>query len=173
MNKNRLLKAMNDIAHRGRHGQKGASAVEFALILPLLLFLIYGLIVYGYLMVLQQSLTFAAQEGAQVAVAVDPYNVAAAQYNATVTKTSQAAVARVLDWLPPDQYAAIVGDASGSKVQVFPPAAPGTDFVRVRLVFDLSGSAFFPTLSIPFPGIGTLQIPPLPSRITGESSASL
>ena len=167
------MRGKNENCGRVRSRQDGASAVEFALILPLLLFMLYGLIVYGYLLVLQQSLTFAAQEGAQVAVAVDPFNVPASQYNATVIRTSQLAVARVLDWLPAEQYGAIVGDASGSKVEVFPPAAQGADFVRVRLIFDVRGGAFFPTLNIPFPGVGTLQIPPLPDRVTGESSASL
>lgn len=47
--------------------EKGQSAVEFALILPILLLLILGMIEYGWLLNAQITLTSAAREGARVA----------------------------------------------------------------------------------------------------------
>ncbi|GHD62041.1 TadE/TadG family type IV pilus assembly protein [Jeongeupia chitinilytica] len=48
--------------------QRGAAALEFALTLPLLLILIYGLAAYSMLFVLQQQLTLAAAEGGRAAM---------------------------------------------------------------------------------------------------------
>ncbi|MGH8458645.1 MAG: TadE/TadG family type IV pilus assembly protein, partial [Nevskiales bacterium] len=57
---------------RARRSESGAAALEFAILLPLLLLLIYGLFVYSYMFVVQEAITFAAQEAAEAAVKVDP-----------------------------------------------------------------------------------------------------
>ena len=54
------------IAHRARH-DRGAAAVEFALLLPLLLLLVFGLIDFGRALYAQVTLTQAAREGARLA----------------------------------------------------------------------------------------------------------
>lgn len=48
-----------------KHDQRGASAVEFAIILPILLTLLLGIVEFGYLFNQQISLTQAAREGAR------------------------------------------------------------------------------------------------------------
>ncbi len=48
-----------------KENQRGSSAVEFAIILPLLLTLLLGIIEFGYLFNQQISLTQAAREGAR------------------------------------------------------------------------------------------------------------
>lgn len=48
-----------------KHDQRGASAVEFAIILPILMTLLLGIVEFGYLFNQQISLTQAAREGAR------------------------------------------------------------------------------------------------------------
>ena len=47
--------------------ERGAAAVEFALILPLLIMLVFGIIQFGVLFNRQQGLHAAAREGARIA----------------------------------------------------------------------------------------------------------
>ena len=58
-----------------RRREEGASAVEFALIAPLLLFLLFAIIGYGYMLSFRQALSQAAAEGARAA-AVTPAGAA-------------------------------------------------------------------------------------------------
>jgi Flp pilus assembly protein TadG len=50
-------------------GQKGAAAVEFAIILPLLMTLVFGIIDIGALLYNKQVITNASREGARAAIA--------------------------------------------------------------------------------------------------------
>ena len=50
---------------RDRHGERGAAAVEFAFVLPVLLLLVLGLIEFSLLFNAQISVTNAAREGAR------------------------------------------------------------------------------------------------------------
>jgi Flp pilus assembly protein TadG len=47
--------------------ERGASAVEFALVLPILVLFLFGIITYGYMFSVRQALTQAAAEGARAA----------------------------------------------------------------------------------------------------------
>lgn len=58
--------------------ERGAAAVEFALVVPLLLLLVFGIIQYGYMLSFRQALSQAAAEGARAA-AVAPSALTAAQ----------------------------------------------------------------------------------------------
>ena len=56
-----------DLRSRGRgHEQGGVAAVEFAVMLPLLVVLVFGIIEFGLVFNTQLSLTGAAREGARV-----------------------------------------------------------------------------------------------------------
>lgn len=142
-----------------RRGERGATAVEFAVVLPLLLLLIYGLMVYSYMFVLQEAITFAAQEAAEAAVKVDPA-LDPADYEAKVKAEVVAAATRVLNFLPAAQRDRVLG-SDGSKVQVTIGPAPGGigGVVAVGLIFNFSG--LFPSISLP--GIGA--IPPMPDTL--------
>ena len=71
-----------------RRDESGAAAVEFALVILPLVFILYGLIAFGMMFALKQSMTNAAADAARSAIgAADP--VAAAT----------ATVADRLDWL--------------------------------------------------------------------------
>ena len=53
---------------RRQRGRPGAAAVEFALVAPLLVMLVLGMIEFGRMMMVEQILTNAAREGARKAV---------------------------------------------------------------------------------------------------------
>ena len=55
----------------GEKGQRGASAVEFALVLPLLVVLVFGIIEFGLLLYNQQVITNASREGARAGIVQD------------------------------------------------------------------------------------------------------
>lgn len=54
-------------AHRTRHGERGAAAVEFAIVLPLLVLVLFGIVEFSLMYNRQQALHAAAREGARVA----------------------------------------------------------------------------------------------------------
>ena len=65
------------IARRHRdHRRRGGAIVEFAVVLPLLLTILFGIIEYGYVFMIRQSLQHAAREGCRLAslqTSVAPY----------------------------------------------------------------------------------------------------
>jgi len=152
--------------------QSGATAVEFALVLPLLIALTYSLFVYSYVFVVYESINYAAQQGAQSAVAVDPD---IDDYFATVQTYAQTTVAGALSWMPAGQRANSIGEG-GSAVQVLPCSAGGSGGsqycptamtggtpIVVQINFPLLAPNLFPVLNLP--GIGT--VPPLPASLVG------
>jgi Flp pilus assembly protein TadG len=70
--------------NRGNH-DRGAAVVEFALVVPILLLLVFGIIEFGRLYSIQSSLTAAARNGARV-MALDNNSTAA---KAAVTSAAQ------------------------------------------------------------------------------------
>lgn len=59
--------------HSTGQGERGAAAVEFALVLPILLVLVLGIVEFGRIFNVQVSVTNAAREGARVmAIENDP-----------------------------------------------------------------------------------------------------
>ncbi|WP_347351559.1 TadE/TadG family type IV pilus assembly protein [Intrasporangium sp.] len=63
--------------HAGRRRTRGAAAVEFALVLPLMLAVIGGVVDFGRAFYTQVVLTNAAREGARAAVVLQPYDASA------------------------------------------------------------------------------------------------
>jgi len=53
---------------RGAHRSRAAAVVEFAVVLPLLLTILFGIIEYGWTFMVRQTLQAAAREGCRVAV---------------------------------------------------------------------------------------------------------
>src|SRR5438132_12269139 len=51
-----------------RKGRRGAAAVEFAIVLPVFVILVFGMIEYGRMVMVQQVITNASREGARRAV---------------------------------------------------------------------------------------------------------
>lgn len=137
-----------------RWRQLGAAAVEFAFVFPLLFLLIYGVIVYSYVFVLQESIAYAAQKAAEAAVTVAPD---AAGYDALAREQAKTMAGRVLSWLPAAQRERVLGDDNGKVEVLFIPVGD-SDAVQVTLRFELRG--LFPVLNLPLIG----EVPPLPER---------
>lgn len=142
--------------------QRGATAMEFALIFPLLFALLYGVVVYSYVFVLQESITYAAQQAAANAISVDPA-VAGDAYVDTVRTRVRAGARAALDWLPEAQQERVLG-SGGESVQVDLVSDPAGSLVEVRLLFGLAG--MFPAVSLPYVG----EIPPLPEALTATAT---
>jgi len=69
------------LAIRGRRSQRarGAAVVEFAVVLPLLLTILFGIIEYGWVFMVRQTLQTSAREGARIAIlqtSTEPYTAA-------------------------------------------------------------------------------------------------
>jgi Flp pilus assembly protein TadG len=75
---------VNRRRRRGRSApDRGAAAVEFALLLPLLLLIVFGIVDFGRLLNAQITLTQAAREGARLAALGQPNVVSRTQGAAT------------------------------------------------------------------------------------------
>jgi Flp pilus assembly protein TadG len=73
---------------RRRSAQDGAAAVEFALLAPLLMLLVLGVINFGIAFNVQETLTQAAREGVRgLALQTPSYNVSATTKNAATGMT--------------------------------------------------------------------------------------
>jgi Flp pilus assembly protein TadG len=132
---------------RIRRDERGAAVVEFALVAFPLFFILYGLIVFGMLLALKQSVTNAASEGARAAVG-----------QATSSAQTSAATARVatsLSWL-----------SSSSYTVTAPTAACGThQCITVTINYDNAGHPLVPVL----PGMGLLT----PGTVTSTATVQV
>lgn len=142
--------------------QWGGALVEFAFLLPFLLALLIGVIYYGYAFMLQAAVSYAAREGAQVAVAVDPIGLSTSDYQAAVSNEAEQAVRNSLNWLPA---------AVSSKLE-----APDITFsadggrVNVRVVLSTAGGGgLLPQASLPIVG----AIPPSLGDVVGVAEVAL
>ena len=87
--------------------QRGASAVEFALVAPLLIGLLLGIIQYGSLFLLQTRMNDAARDTARRLAVGDL---------ATETEAEEYAVSRLADWSATFTAAAELIDVDGRKL---------------------------------------------------------
>ena len=118
-----------------RRDQSGAAAVEFALVVGLFVFILYGLISFGMILATKQRITNAAAEGARAAVG---------QTNAADAKN--AAIARVLAaGLPAGSYS--IGPGAGEPT-IF--ACGSFQCIQVTVTYNLAGNPVVP----PAPGLG-------------------
>ena len=118
---------------------------------------------YAYLFVLQESITYAAQESASAALLVSPTE-AGDDYDALVTQQVRQRAAEVLDWLPAAQRARVLGSGGENVgVEFAADAATGASLVQVNLRFDAEG--LFPSFSL---AIG--RLPPMPSELLATGS---
>lgn len=150
-----------------RSPQSGAAAIEFAFIFPVLLAVIYGGMVYSYVFFLQQAINFAAQQGAQAAVAVAETGTSTDQTNRA--NQANAVAMNALNWLPGGQ----VGLVTTTPGTTCPGMAGVANTFSYTVNFNLSGTGgpLFPSLvNLPM-GLGT--IPPLPAVLTSCSVAYL
>lgn len=156
---------MQQCLPQSKSAQRGASAVEFAFVFPVLFLLVYGVIVYSYVYVIQQSITYGAQQSAEAAVAVNP--LPGPTLNTRIEQRVRAVAVQSLSWMPANQRARVIG-SGGEKVKVaFETVDTDQSVVRVTLEFDVPG--LFPALELPLVG----NIPPLPNQLRAQAIARI
>jgi len=70
--------------HKKLRSESGGSAVEFALLLPVLIMILFGIIEFGLALYQQAVLTNASREGARLGIVQSIPAITTAQINATI-----------------------------------------------------------------------------------------
>ena len=148
---------------QSRSKQAGVAAIEFALLFVLFFAIFYALVSYAVTMLLQQSFTHAAAEGARAAVAVDPLTYSnSTDFNSAVETRVKSTIDEALAWLP----AKAKTEVTGENVQIDWSGSTMT----VRVVYSgYATDPMMPVLSLPFIG----NVPKLPTDLAGSATITL
>ena len=147
-------------AGRGKRAQRGTAAVEFALAFPLFFAILYGIVMYSVIFLVQQSLTSAAAEGARAALVyqngADPASALASRAQAACTRALT-----VVSWLThaPQCTPAVNAAPSGCTGNT------AMDCVQITLTYAWSTNPLVP----PLPLMGLLA----PSSLVGQASVQI
>ncbi|MBI5462027.1 MAG: pilus assembly protein [Gammaproteobacteria bacterium] len=149
-----------------RERQRGAAAIEFALIFIPMFALFYALVSYGLIMALMQGMTLAAEEGARAAIAVDRSAFASTdEYMNTVRPRVRDQVGLSLAWLPDSLKTHVLGDGNENVgVQL------SGDVLQVQVRYaNYADAPLIPTLVLP--GIG--PVPRVGTELLAQASINL
>lgn len=139
---------------RVRREEHGAAAVEFALVVPLILILVFGIIAYGYMFSFRQALSQAAAEGARAAVGASTTGCSDADWNVSGCAPGTAAATAVANDL--SQYSnggAILSCGNGNLTCTIAKAAScasGHTCISVTVSYPYRDHSLLPTV----PGFG-------------------
>jgi Flp pilus assembly protein TadG len=126
-----------------RGAKKGAAAVEFALILPLFLTLLFCTLDYGWMFFQQLAITSAAREGARAG--------ALAPEGSTNTEVRTLVGASVNSFLTANTIP-LVDATTTTTITAASGSTPATVSVKVELVFrPIVGVFFLPSGAQPYP----------------------
>ncbi|WP_064117282.1 TadE/TadG family type IV pilus assembly protein [Pseudomonas fluorescens] len=145
-----------------RKSQKGAVAIEFALVFIIFFAVFYGLVSYSLPFVMMQSFNQATSEAVRRSVAVDP---ATPNYATVVVNTANAALTQQLQWVTAPFNLVVGVDTSAIYSTGGSNGPNGTLTVTVNYPVSKLNQV------IPFlvlPGFGT--VPNLPPYLTAKSS---
>ena len=135
--------------------QKGAAAIEFALVFVIFFAVLYGVLSYSLPLLLVQSFNNATAEAVRRSMAVDP---AAANYGAVVETLAKSVLSEKLAWVPTAIRGSLVLTATyNAKILTAKVSLPATAL-----------SAIMPVLKL-----GIITVPDLPSDLVAQSSAQL
>ncbi|GAB3374339.1 pilus assembly protein [Spongiibacter taiwanensis] len=136
--------------------QRGAAAIELALILPVFIGIVYAIAGYGLAFLMVQSLTYASEDALRAALATEC--AAATCTEAELKPIVAAQVQASLPWLP----ASLVASATAGE-NFF--SCDGTMLCTVRL----SATPLIPGITLPLIG----EVPDLPDQLVGRASLRL
>jgi Flp pilus assembly protein TadG len=125
---------------RKLRGERGASAVEFGLIIPILLILVLGIVEFGHAFQVQGTLSAAAREGARAMALRNDQSQAKAAVEAAA--------------------AALNPDVTAAQISISPAACPaGTSTTNVRLTihYPMPFLTHFFGASIDLTGTGVMR----------------
>ena len=129
-----------------RRDESGTALVEFALVVGVFVFVLYGLIAFGMILATKQQVTNAAAEGARAAVG-----------QTTPAAAISAATARVV----------AAGLPAGAYTPSYSTAACGSNMcITVTITYDLAGHPVVP----PAPGLGLVMPQTLTSKAVVQYS---
>lgn len=139
--------------------QRGAAAIEFALIFPVFFAIFYAIVSYGLILAAQQSLTLAAEEGARAALKYQPATSQGGALGARATAACQTAQS-IINWLP-NGYV-----AGGCSSSVAPCSYDGAlQCIKVTLSYNYAQNPLIP----PLPFFGVI----LPNNLVGVATIQL
>ncbi|MGF6088359.1 TadE/TadG family type IV pilus assembly protein [Pseudomonas sp. 18173] len=137
------------------HKQKGAAAIEFALVFIIFFGVFYGIISYSLPLLLMQSFNRSTAEAVRRSVALDPSTPG---YNAALIALAKTELTTQTAWIPPALNFNTATDASVTYVG---------GLLTVRISYPTNKiNAAIPFLNLP--GIG--QVPNLPATLTASAS---
>jgi len=120
---------------RKKSKERGAAAVEFALVLPLFLWLVLGTIDFGYYFFVSEIVTNAAREGARAGSVLDP--------NTADTAVKAEAEQRTKDYL------GMAGLESLAQVTATPGPVSGVPAVHVHVEYPVGSVTGFLSFMMP------------------------
>ncbi|SDK21876.1 TadE-like protein [Methylophilus rhizosphaerae] len=147
--------------------QKGAVAIEFAMLFLLFFGLFYAMVSYAVVMLMQSAFVHAAEEGARAAIAVDrlAYANNAAYLGNGVDPQVRRVVGNALGWLPAKPRGKVLG-TGGNGVQL----SMNGNQLTVRVVYsNYASDPVLPMLILPVIG----QIPKVPADLAGVAVVEL
>lgn len=142
---------------RRRHSA-GSAAIEFAIVAPVLVTIVIGIVYYGVMLALQQVLTLAAEEGARAALRY-PAGVSGTGLAATQQARVNAAAAMARATLPAS-LRDLIPDAG---VAAAVPCATGSADVCVQVTLTLTTTNIMPAV----------PMVPLPAALSGSAMVQL
>jgi Flp pilus assembly protein TadG len=135
--------------------QKGAVAIEFALVFIIFFAVFYGLVSYSLPLLLMQSFNQSTAEAVRRSVALDP---ATANYDTAVQNVAKTELTRQLAWIPAALNFNVATDANATYIG---------GVLTVTINYPTSKlNQVLPFLVLP--GIGS--VPNLPATLTARSS---
>ncbi|AST34960.2 TadE/TadG family type IV pilus assembly protein [Ralstonia solanacearum] len=144
--------------HRGRtavrHGSAGVASIEFAVVVPVLLLMMLGIVYYGVIFAMQQMLTLAAEEGARAAL----------RYQSTNTQRVAAAYSAVSSVLP---------SFISGRVQTNQSSTPLVTCQNVAGMQCLSVVLTMPLTTGNNPLLPAIPLLPVPTTLTGSAVVQL
>ncbi len=122
--------------------ERGAAAVEFALLLPLLLLILLGTIDWGYFFFIEQLVTNASREGAR-AGSLTPFSAGSPSADATAASNATTAAQSYLAAAGLVAASATVSVTSGPQIQVSVsyPTGSITGFTVLTAILPASAQA--------------------------------
>ncbi|WP_322053759.1 TadE/TadG family type IV pilus assembly protein [Paraburkholderia bannensis] len=145
---------------RNRNCQRGVAAIEFALAFPLFFVVLYGIVMYSMIFLVQHSLTSAAAEGARAALVYQN----AANTGAALTSRANAACTRalaVVNWLTQaPQCTQTVNTAPAGCT-----SNTAMDCVQITLSYPWSSKPLVP----PLPLMGLMS----PTSLVGQATVQI
>lgn len=157
-----------------RRREDGAAAVEFAIIVPLLVFLLFAIISYGFMLSFRQALSQAAAEGARAAavtppgVVADPDDLDDARRTRAREAVNQGLGSYGVSCDSSEKLirgGAIAGSCAISDATSCSGSTTGATCVEVELIYNYSSKPLIPK----FPGLGIV----LPSALSYSTQAQV